>query len=436
MSPVDGKDLIARFDGGRLTSDGGVVVLREIEAGLGIAGLFASCLPDQRDPARVQHGYDEMIRARMLAIACGYEDADDLDSLRSDPAFKLASGRLPESGDDPMSQPTLSRLGNLASWRDLARMGLSVTDLFCASFSRVPETITLDIDETEDIAHGQQELAFFNAHYDDYCFQPIHIFEAASGKPVLALLRPGKRPSGAEAARIIAHVTKRIRKSWPRVRILWRGDSHYATPEALDCLEALDCSYVLGLAGNRRLKAMAQPWCEDAALRRLASSKQKIRRFHQAAYQAGSWDKPRRVIARIEAGPQGADQRFIVTNLQGRAKRLYDKVYCARGQAENLIKDIKTYTASDRTSCHRWQASQFRLFLHMGAYWLLHGLRRFAPRKSPWRGATFATLRATFLKIAARIEELKSRVTIALPSAYPHKAMLAFITAKACPQGP
>ena len=251
----------------------------------------------------------------------------------------------------------------------------------------------------------------------------------------MALLRPGKRPSGAEAARIIAHVTKRIRKSWPRVRILWRGDSHYATPEALDCLEALDCSYVLGLAGNRRLKAMASPGARTppsgawpAPSRRSgASTKPPIRPGHGQA---------RRVIAPHRGRPQGADQRFIVTNLQGRAKRLYDKVYCARGQAENLIKDIKTYTASDRTSCHRWQANQFRLFLHMGAYWLLHGLRRFAPRKSPWRGATFATLRATFLKIAARIEELKSRVTIALPCAYPHKAMLAFITAKACPQGP
>jgi len=436
LSPVCGKDLLARFDGGQMSSDGGVLLLREIEARLGIAATLASCLPDGRDPARVRHGYDVMIRARLFAIACGHEDCDDLDLLRFDPAFKLACGRLPESGDDLMSQPSLSRLENLASWRDLARMGFSMVDLFCSSFPRVPETITLDIDETADAAHGQQELAFFNAYYDDYCFQPIHVFEASSGKPVLALLRPGKRPSGREAARIIAQVTKRIRANWPKVRILWRGDSHYATPEVLACLEAMGCSYVLGLAGNKRLKALAQPWCEDAALRRLSSAKDKLRRFHQSAYRAGSWDKERRVIARVEASAQGADVRFITTNLAGRAKWLYEKAYCARGQAENLIKDMKSYTKSDRTSCHRWQANQFRLFLHMGAYWLLHTLRRSAPRRSPWRRATFETIRLTFLKIAARITELKSRVTIALPSAYPNQKMLALLAGKAAAQGP
>jgi hypothetical protein len=436
LSPVRGKDLVARFDGGRMSSDGGVVVLREIEARLGIAATLASCLPDERDPERVLHGYDEMIRARLFAIACGYEDGDDLDSLRYDPAFKLACGRLPESGRDLVSQPSLSRLENLASWRDLARMGFKMIDLFCASFARVPETITLDIDETADTAHGQQELAFFNAYYDEYCFQPIHIFEAGSGKPVVALLRPGKRPSGAEAAKILAHVTKRIRSNWPRVRILWRGDSHYATRQVLETLEAMGCSYVLGLAGNSRLKALAAPWCEDAALRRLTSAKDKIRRFHQADYQAGSWNRARRIVARVEATPKGADVRYIVTDLPGKAKWLYEKAYCARGQAENLIKDMKTYTKSDRTSCHRWQANQFRLFLHMGAYWLLHSLRRSAPKRSPWRRATFETIRLAFLKIAARIEELKSRVTIALPSAYPRQKMLALLSAKASAQGP
>ena len=436
LSPVCGKDLLARFDGGQMSSDGGVLVLRGIEAGLGIAETLAACLPDTRDPARVRHGYDEMIRARLLAIACGYEDCDDLDLLRFDPALKLSCGRLPESGGDLMSQPSLSRLENAPSWRDLARMGFAMIDLFCASFAWVPEAITLDIDDTGDAAHGQQELAFFNAYYDEHCFQPIHVFEASSGKPVLSLLRPGKRPSGAEAAAIIARVTKRIRANWPKVRILWRGDSHYAAPEVLETLEARDCSYVLGLAGNTRLKALAAPWCEDAALRRLASAKDKLRRFHQTAYRAGSWDKERRVIARVEATSKGADVRFVVTDLPGRAKVLYEKAYCARGQAENLIKDMKTYTKSDRTSCHRWQANQFRLILHMGAYWLLHSLRRSAPRRSPWRRATFQTIRLTFLKIAARITELKSRVTIALPSAYPNQKMLILLAGKAAAQGP
>ena len=224
--------------------------------------------------------------------------------------------------------------------------------------------------------------------------------------------------------------------NWPKVRILWRGDSHYATPEVLETLEAMDCGYVLGLAGNDKLKALAAPWCEDAALRRALGAKDRTRRFHQGAYQAGSWNQARRVIARVEATSKGADVRFIVTNLPGKAKWLYEKAYCARGNAENLIKDMKTYTKSDRTSCHRWQANQFRLILHMGAYWLLHSLRRSAPRKSPWRGATFQTIRLTFLKVAARVEELKSRVTIALPSAYPQQKMLSFLSAKASAQGP
>lgn len=438
LSPIEGKDLIARFDGGRVSSNGGVLVLRQIERKLGIASALAACLPDSRDPARIHHRQDEMIRARMLAIACGHEDGGDLDTLRTDPALKLACGRLPQSGGDLASQPTLSRLENEPSWRDLARMGLAMIDLFCDSFSRLPDRIVLDIDETVDPVHGQQELAFYNAHYATHCFLPICIFEAGTGKPVTALLRPGKTPTGKEAANIVAHVTRRIRANWPRVEIGWRGDGHYAAPEVMQTLERLDCSYILGLGGNGVLKKIAAPWCEDAALRQLgkADPEAKLRRFHQTDYQAGSWDRPRKIVARVEAGPMGVDVRFAVTNLPGRAKHLYERAYCARGRAENMIKDLKTYTASDRTSCHRWQANQFRLFEHMGAYWLLLGLRQAAPRNSPWRKATFDTLRNTFIKIAARVEEMKTRVVIALPSSYPNQKTLAYITARIAAQGP
>ena len=179
--------------------------------------------------------------------------------LRFDPAFKLACGRLPESGRDLMSQPTLSRLENAPSWRELVRMGLSMIDLFCESFDRVPDRIILDIDDTGDAVHGGQQLALFNAHYDEYCFQPIHIFEAATGKPVLSLLRPGKRPSGVEAARVLRHVISRIRHNWPRVGITVRGDGHYGTPEVMDLLEDQGCGYILGLAGNARLNRIGQP---------------------------------------------------------------------------------------------------------------------------------------------------------------------------------
>ena len=439
LSPVAGKELCARFDGGRLSSDGGVLLLREIERGLGLGGMLASCMPDERDPSSTRHSQADMIRARMFAIACGYEDCDDLDVLRFDPAFKLACGRLSESGDDLMSQPTLSRLENAPSWRELGRMGLSLIDLFCDSFKIVPVRIVLDIDDTADRVHGGQQLALFNAHYDDYCFQPIHIYDAASGKPILSLLRPGKRPSGAEAAGILRHVIRRVRYNWPRVEIIVRGDGHYGTPEVMDLLEEQGCGYILGLPTNARLKLIGQPWSEDVATRRALSGAghgDKVRRFFQTAYQAKSWSRARRVVARVEATSRGADIRFIVTNLPGRAKLLYEKIYCARGRMENMIKDHKLYTKSDRTSCHRWEANQFRLFLHTGAYWLLHRLRRAAPRRSRWRTATFETLRRTFLKIAVRIEELKSRIKIALPSAYPHQPDLISIAGRVTALGP
>ena len=436
LSPVGGKPLCARFDGGRLSSDGGVLLLGEIDRRLGIADVLASCVTDVRDPASTTHAYVDMIRARLFAIACGYEDCDDLDVLRFDPAFKLACGRLSESGDDLMSQPTLSRLENAPSWRALGRMGLSMIDLFCASFKRVPARIVLDIDDTDDAVHGGQQLALFNAHYDDYCFQPIHIFEAATGKPVMSLLRPGKRPSGDEAARILRHVIGRIRRNWPRVEITVRGDGHYATPEAMEFLERQGCGYIFGLSGNARLNRIGQPWCEDAAVRRAGQGKDKVRRFFHTGYQAKSWSRQRSVIARVEATAKGCDVRFVVTNLSGRAKALYEKVYCARGRMENMIKDHKLYTKSDRTSCHRWEANQFRLFLHTGAYWLLHQLRQAAPRKSLWRTVTFETLRRAFLKIAVRVEELKSRLRIALPSAYPYQPAMIAIAGRITAQGP
>src|SRR6478672_4396378 len=204
LSPVGGKSLTARFDAGRLSSDGGLIVLREVERRLDLAETVAAPLADDRDPTRVLYSYAEMARARMLLIAAGYEDCDDIDALKCDPALKIAIGRAPETGADLMSQPTLSRLENIADWRALARIGLGQIDLYCRSFARPPARIVLDIDDTDDPVHGQQELALFNAHYDCTCFQPIHIFDGLTGKPVLSLLRPGKRPSCAATAIIAA----------------------------------------------------------------------------------------------------------------------------------------------------------------------------------------------------------------------------------------
>jgi len=435
LSPVAGKPLTATFDGGRLSSDGGVIVLREIALRLGLAEVVSGPLPDDRDPTRVLHAYADMALARMVAIAAGYEDCDDLDWLRSDPAFKIACGRAPDSGQDLMSQPTLSRLENLADWRALARIGLGLIDLFCRSFARPPSRIVLDIDETDDPAHGQQELALFNTHAGTTCFMPLKIFEATTGKPVLALLRAGKPPSGEEIVKILRHVIDRIRIQWPHVRIVVRGDSHYGSGEVLALLESKRCDYILGLGINARLARLAETWKEQCA-RRLSRKARKVRRFHQFQHAAGSWPRERKVIARIEATEMGTDARFVVTNLEGRAKVLYEKVYCARGATENLIKDMKLYTRSDKTACSRWQANQFRLFLHMAAYWLLHSLRRAAPKRSMWRGATFETIRRAFVKVAVRVQETRSRIKLAFPASYPHQAMLIAITGSVTVRGP
>ena len=268
------------------------------------------------------------------------------------------------------------------------------------------------------------------------CFQPIQIYDAATAKPVAFLLRPGRRPSGVEAARVLRHVIGRIRTNWPRVAITVRGDGHYGTPEVMDLLERTGCSYILGLPTNARLKDIAHPWCEDAATRRALVGKPKARRFFQTFYAARSWSRERRIIARVEATAMGADVRFIVTNLTGRSKHLYEKCYCARGRMENLIKEHKLYTKSDRTSCHRWEANQFRLMLHTAAYWLLHKLRGAAPKRFRWRTATFETIRRSFLKIAVRVEQLKTRIRLSLPSACPHALMITLMLGRIHAQSP
>ena len=421
LPAVAGKPVEVAFDGGRMTSDTGILLLAAIEHRLKIAARLAACIEDPRAPNRIQHNLAEMIRYRMLLIAAGYPDGNDCDALKSDPAFKIALGRPPESGADLCSQPTISRLENLPGPVALKRMMAAMVELFCDSFEQVPRRILLDIDDTEDRVHGGQQLALFNAYYDSRCFQPIHIYEATTGKPVAIILRPGKTPDGAEVTLVLRQVIGRIRARWPAVEIVVRGDSHYGRPEAMAWCERKRIGYIFGLAGNSVLLGQVSPLAEDAALGRLAGEGDKVRRYDDFRYAAKSWKVERRVIARVEAGPQGADSRFIVTNLPGLPKALYEKVYCARGQAENLIKAHKLHLASDRTSCTKATANQFRLLLHTAAYWLTLTLRGLAPRTSFWRDAQFDTIRLCLIKVAARVTEMVTRITVALPTAYPYQ---------------
>ena len=423
LSQIDGKELVARFDGGRLSSDGGLLVLREIERRLSIADRLAACIEDPRDPDSTVHTLADIIRFRLLMIAAGYEDGNDATGLRIDPLFKLALERLP-SDRDLCSQSTISRLENLPDARTLLRLGGALVDLYCASFRQVPRRITLDIDDTFDAVHGSQQLRLFNAHYDDYGFQPIVVFDQ-DGRFVTALLRPAKRPKGVEIRAFLRRLIRAIRSNWPNVQILLRADSHYACPEVLDWCEANGTDYVFGVSPTSTLKRHVDALEASTAARFEADPRGgKVRRFKEFFDAAGSWSRVRRTVARVEAGSDGTDTRFIVTNLGlGSGRSLYQDLYCRRGQAENHIKAWKTHLAADRTSCPKATANQFRLFLHAGAYWLLWSLRALMPKSSSWRVAQFDTLRLRLIKTAARVVEMKTKIKVYLPSSAPDQSV-------------
>jgi len=268
LPSVERKKITAAFDGGRLSSDGGVMLLALAERRLGIADKLAAQISDRRDPTRVVHALPDILRARMLAIACGYEDGDDLDHLRRDAGFKLACGRLPDTGNDLCSQPTVSRWENAPSLREVIRMTYAMIDAYCASYPRQPIAVTLDIDDTVDVVHGHQQLSLFNAYYDERCFLPIHVYETATSRPVAVLLRPGKTPSGDEVQRHLHRLVRRIRSHWPATRLTIRGDGHYSRPEVMAWCEANDVAYVLGLPGNAVLSRLVEVAADDVRVRR------------------------------------------------------------------------------------------------------------------------------------------------------------------------
>jgi len=431
------KKITAGFDGGRLTSDGGVMLLACAERNLGIAQKLAALIADPRNPLFVTHSVADILRARMLAIGCGYEDADDLDHLRTDPAFKLACGHLPDSGRDLCSQPTMSRWENMPTLREVIRMSYAMVDIYCASYATPPTAVTLDIDDTVDVVHGYQQLSLFNAHYDERCFLPIHVYDTATSRPVAILLRPGKSPSGAEIARHVRRLVGRLRTHWPNTRLTIRGDGHYGRPEVMAWCDAHGVDYIFGLGTNAVLRRLIEPAADDVRVRRAEAQAPVLRRYAEISYAAKSWDRSRRVAARIEASTLGLDIRFVVTNLaSGSAEWLYDTLYCARGQAENLIKLHKSQLASDRTSCRSPLANQVRLVLHTAAYWLMLTVRDAIPKVHALATAEFTTLRLRLLKIAARISETATWVRLAFAAATPEAALFRGIARGLQPAGP
>ena len=427
---VGRKKITAAFDGGRLTSDGGVMLLGVAEKRLGIADHLARLIPDRRDPTRITHTVADMIRARIFAICCGYEDADDLDALRTDPAFKLACGRLPDTGRDLCSQPTLSRLENAPGLRDVIRLTAALIDLWMDSYATPPAAVTLDIDDTCDVVHGHQQLSLFNAHYDERCFLPIHVYDTARSRPVAVVLRPGKTPSGIEVRGHLRRLVRRIRARWPATRLTIRGDGHYGRPEAMTWCETNGVQYVFGLSGSRPLSRKVDETADAVRTERAVTDTDVVRGYAEVRHKAGSWSCERRAVARIEATRLGLDIRFVVTNVaEGTPAWIYETLYCARGQAENLIKLHKSQLRSDRTSCRSALANQMRLVLHTAAYWLMLTVRDAIPTLRNLARAEFTTLRLRLLKVAARITEARHRVRLAFAAACPEADLIAALPA-------
>lgn len=415
---ISGKKVSLDFEGGAMSSDGGALLLRQIERRVGVVDALSGSIRDRRHQSYVAHPLDDLIRQRVFQIACGYPEAVASNALRDDPAMKTGCERLPFSGAALAGQSTMSRLENSVSRTCIYRMSRAMVDVFLDSFKKPPRRIVLDLDETCDPTHGAQQGSLFHAFYDTYCFLPLHIYESGTGRLVTTVLRPGKTPTGRESAAIVKRLIRYIRKRWPKVKIVIRGDSHYGRPEVCDVCETENVWYILGLATNSRLQGLAfRSWWE-LTREELGD----YRTFTEFEYQAGSWCRARRVIVRVDAKERGVDIRFVVTNMpQKNPGYLYDKVYCRRCQMENLIKDHKNGLRSDLTSCSSFTANCFRLLLHSAAYVLLHHLREHVLAGTSMATALFDTLRLKLLKVGARIVERSKVVRFHLPTTYAYR---------------
>ncbi len=423
IPPIQGKKITIDFQGGNITSDGGVLQLSEIEKRVGIVNTISECITDSRNPLFIRHTIKDLMSQRVFQIACGYEDANDCKTLRKDPAFKMAVARLPENEDEDLgSQPTISRLENMVTSEELDQIADGFVNHFISSYQEQPEVIILDFDDTNDTCHGKQQLALFNGYYGETCYQPMHVYEGFSGKLIATVLRPGRRPKGEEILSYLERIVDLIRKQWPDTIMVYRGDSHYSGPEVFEYISGQDNMYsIAGLTGNVKLQGTVQ-FLIDQVKDKPAGFK----RYHSFAYQAGSWSESRKVVAKVEMTEKGLNVRFISTDMfAAKAKNLYEEIYCARGNDELYIKDHKTYTKSDRTSCHSFLANQFRLYLHSAAYVLLHTFRSELLKGTEFATATFDTIRLKLLKVGARIIELKTKIKVHLPTAYPYQRIFA-----------
>lgn len=435
--PVEGLTVRGSFDGGALSSDFGPLLLRSIDRQIGLTERLAGAFDDRRHPSYVTHSIRALFAQRAYQVACAYEDCNDANTLRSDPVFKLGLDRKPLDADaDLASAPTFSRLENAATPQDIYRLAQAFVDQFVASYAKPPQVIVLDLDHSEDEAHGRQEQIFYNHHYGSHCYLPLFIFEGISGKLVTAALRPGKRPTGAENAAIVKRVLKRLRAAWPTTRIVLRGDGHFSNPGLMQlALDTPHTDFLFGVAGNSVLSPLAKPFLQEVrqlhetrcAFARLNHQREPeaTRTYHDLDYSAKTWPKTFRVVLKAEVMALGDNPRFVATSLDLPAPEcLYCDLYCARGQDENWIKMIKNDLASDRTSDHRFLANHMRLFFSCAAYVLHHALRTEVLAHTELAKAQPSTVILKLFKIAVRVVQYKDRVKLHLPSRCPVKPLL------------
>jgi hypothetical protein len=397
-------NLLVRFDGGQITSDGGVPWVARAEEALGVCAALAACVPEWRRGG-VRHSLETLVRQRVFQIACGYGDQDDADTLRSDPLFKLACGRRPASEPDLASQPTLSRLENAVDRHAVERLAEALADLYIRERGRAgpPARILLDLDGTDDPAHGQPEGVAYHGYYRQHMYHPLLVFDGDSGHLITAVLRPGDVHGSAFVVLVLRRLLRKLRAAWPDVPVELRADSGFAIPRLYAWCEANAVAYTIGLIPNSRLERRAAPLLEQARAQSVEQGGAKVRLAGEADYQADSWPHARRVVFKAEILLKGPNTRFVVTTRTDDPLALYDH-YVDRGEAENWIKDFKNALAADRLSDHRFWANAFRLLLHAAAYWLLDQLRRWllaakAPRLQ------LDTLRLRVIKIGGWVRE-------------------------------
>ncbi|WHZ10529.1 MAG: Transposase [Burkholderiaceae bacterium] len=416
LGRVGRRIIEANFEGGDIGSDGGVLLLRRVDERIGLSRSAAAVLSDPRDPGRITHGLRELLAQRVYGLCCGYEDLNDHDMLRSDLLMQTAVGRV----DALASSPTLCRLESRATRAQALALHGVLIEQFIASHRSAPAELVLDIDASDVPLHGSQESCEFHAYYDHHCYLPLYVF---CGQAMLACVLRRSRIDGAKnAAAVIKLIVARLRRAWPQVRIIVRGDSGFCRQRLLRWCERSGVSYIVGLARNARLQAIVQ-YAEAMLADEYERTGAKQRLIGEFVYAADSWDIERRVITRLEYGAQGNNPRFVVTNLQGDAVQLYERLYCQRGEAENRIKEAQLDLFGTRASCQRFAANQLRLLLAALAYTLMQRLRDLALKNTELERAAAATIRVRLLKIGAAIVRNTRRVRVLLASHHPMRSI-------------